>query len=320
MKKFNMIIMPLLIVAISACSNCDENSLIEHSGTIETTNIVISSQVPGIIEKIYIEEGESVNAGDTLGIIDHEKFDLQLAQANASLRVATAQLKILKKGARKEDKKQAEEILRQAELNLNQVSKNKERMKKLYASQAVTEKQYDDAITGYDLAVSKHNTAKQNINKIKSARPEEIEQAEANLIKANSSIGLIQKNINDCYLISPIHGHVVGKYVEIGESVSYMSSMFKITNLDEAELIIYITEKELALVKYGQEAEITIDAFNDKSFIGKVVFISPEAEFTPKNIQTKDERTKLVFAVKIKINNSEHFLKPGIPADASIML
>lgn len=320
MKKFNMIIALLLIIGISACSSNEENSLIEHSGTIETTNIVISSQVPGIIKYIYIEEGEAVNIGDTLGIIDHEKIDLQLAQAEASLQVAAAQLKILKKGARKEDKKQAEETLKQADLSLIQVTKNKERMERLFASQAVTEKQYDDAITGYDLAVSKHNTAKQNINKIKSARPEEIEQAEANLVKAKSSISLIQKNINDCYLISPITGQVVGKFIEVGEGVSYMTSMFKVTNLNEAELIIYITGRELALVKYNQEVEITIDAFDNKHFSGKVVFISPEAEFTPKNIQTKDERTKLVFAVKIKIDNSEHFLKPGMPADARIKL
>ncbi len=320
MKKSNMIITVLLIIGISACSSNDENSLIEHSGTIEMTNIIISSQVPGIIKKIYVQEGKSVKSGDTLAIIDHEKIDLQLAQAEASLRVAKVQLKILKKGARKEDKKQADEILRQTELHLRQVTKNKERMEKLYDSQAVTEKQYDDAITAYDLAVSKHNTAKQKVNKIKSARPEEIEQAEANLIKAESSISLIQKNIDDCYLTSPIEGQVVGKYIEVGESVSFMSSMFKITNLSEAELVIYVTEKELASVKYGQKAEITIDAFDDKSFSGKVIFISPEAEFTPKNIQTKDERTKLVFAVKVKIDNSEHFLKPGMPADARIEL
>ena len=320
MKKSNIIIIVLLIAGISACSNNDGNTLIEHSGTIEMTNIIISSQVPGIIEEIYVKEGESVRAGDTLAIIDHEKFDLQLAQAYASMRVVDAQLKILRKGARKEDKKHAEEILKQAELHLMQVTKNKERMEKLFDSQAVTEKQYEDAITAYDLAVSKHNTAKQNVNKIKSARPEEIEQAEANLVKAKASISLIQKNINDCYLTSPIEGQVVGKYIEVGESVSFMSSMFKITNLSEAELIIYVTEKELAWVKYDQNAEITIDAFNDKSFNGRVIFISPEAEFTPKNIQTKDERTKLVFAVKIKIDNSEYFLKPGMPADAKIKL
>ena len=320
MKNINKIIAALIITGITACSNDDEGLLIEHSGTIETTNIVISSQIPGVIEKTFVDEGASVEAGDTLAIIEHEKFDLQLEQAHASLRSAEAQLKILKKGARKEDKKQAEEILKQTELNLNQATKNKLRMEKLYTSHAITEKQYDDAVTAYDIAISKHSTAKQNVNKIKSARPEEIEQAEANLHKVGSSIKLIQKNINDCYLTSPIDGQIVGKFIEIGESVSFMSSMFKITNLTNAELVIYVTEKELASVNYNQSAKISIDAFEEKTFSGKVVFISPEAEFTPKNIQTKDERTKLVFAVKLKIDNSEHFLKPGMPADARIEL
>lgn len=320
MKTFNNLMIFIFLIGFIACSEENDSSLIEHSGIIETTNIITSSQVVGVVNKIFVDEGKSVRTGDTLAIIDHEKFDLQLAQAQASVRAAEAQLAILKKGARKEDKKQAEEILKQAELNLSQATKNKERMEKLHASQAITEKQYDDAITAYDLAVSKYSTAQQNVNKIKSARPEEIEQAEANLVKARSSISLIQKSINDCYITSPIEGQVVGKFIEVGESVSFMSSMFKITNLAEAELIIYVTEKELALVKYGQQAEITIDAFDDKSFNGEVVFISPEAEFTPKNIQTKDERTKLVFAVKIKIDNSEHFLKPGLPADARIQL
>ncbi|VAX26942.1 Predicted membrane fusion protein (MFP) component of efflux pump, membrane anchor protein YbhG [hydrothermal vent metagenome] len=318
MKTFNNLMIFIILFGFIACSEENDSSLIEHSGTIETTNIILSSQVPGVVNNLFVEEGEDVKLGDTLAIIDHEKFDLQLAQAKASLSAAEAQLKILKRGARKEDKKRALEILKQAELNLNQVRTNRERMEKLHASKAITEKQYDDAVTAYELAVSKYNEAKQNVDKVKSARPEEIKSAEANVLKAKSSIGLIQKNINDCYLTSPLEGQIVGKFIEIGESVSFMSSMFKISNLNKANLIIYITEKELALVKYGQEAEITIDAFNNKSFNGKVVFISPEAEFTPKNIQTKDERTKLVFAVKIDIENSEHLLKPGMPADARI--
>lgn len=320
MKTFKRPITFLVLLGLIACSKENDSSLIEHSGTIETTNIILSSQVPGVVNNLFVDEGENVKLGDTLAIIDHEKFDLQLAQAKASLSVAEAQLKILKKGARKEDKKQAQEILKQAELNLNQVASNKERMEKLHASKAITEKQYDDAVTAYELAVSKYNTAKQNVDKVRSARPEDIEKAKANVLKAKSSIGLIQKNINDCYLTAPLDGQIVGRFVEIGESVSFMSSMFKITNLNKANLIIYVTEKELASVKYGQEAEVTIDAFDNKSFNGKVVFISPEAEFTPKNIQTKDERTKLVFAVKINIDNPDHFLKPGMPADAKIKL
>lgn len=320
MKTFNNLMIFIIILGLAACSEGNDNSLIEHSGTIETTDIILSSQVPGVVNYLFVDEGENVKLGDTLAIIDHEKFDLQLVQAEASLSAAEAQLKILKKGARKEDKKQAQEILKQAELHLSQVTTNKERMEKLHASKSITEKQYDDAVTAYELAVSKYNTAKQNVDKVKSARPEDIKKAEANVLKAKSSVDLIHKNINDCYLTSPLDGQVVGKFIEKGESVSFMSSMFKITNLNKVNLVIYVTEEELALVKNGQEAEITIDAFDNKSFNGKVVFISPEAEFTPKNIQTKDERTKLVFAVKIDIDNSNHFLKPGMPADAQIKL
>ncbi len=320
MKTFKKMIIVFSLIGITACSEENNSSLIEHSGTIETTNVIISSQVPGIVNEIFVDEGVSVKTGDTLAVIDHEKFDLQLVQARASLKAAEAQLSILKKGARKEDKKQAQEALKQAKLNLNQLTKNKERMEKLHESNAITEKQYDDAITAYELALSRFNTAKQNVNKIKSARPEEIEKAEANVLKAKSSVMLIQKNINDCYLTSPIDGQIIGKYIEVGESVSFMSSMFKIADISKANLVIYVTEKELAFVKYGQEAKVTIDAFDNKTFQGTVVFISPEAEFTPKNIQTKDERTKLVFAVKIDIDNSEHFLKSGMPADAEIKL
>ncbi|MEN8192195.1 MAG: efflux RND transporter periplasmic adaptor subunit [Bacteroidota bacterium] len=320
MKNQNYIKLFLLIALIIGCSDNNDSDLIEKSGTIETTNIIISSQVTGTIVQINVQEGETIKEGDTLGVVDHEKLGLQLEQAEASLQAATAQLKILKRGAREEDKKQADEVLKQAELNLTQATKNKERMEKLFSSHAITEKQHDDAITAYEVALSKYNTAKHNVRKIKSARPEEIERAEANVKKSETTINLIKKSIDDCHIISPISGQVVNGFVEIGESASYMSSLFKISNLNVAELKIYVTEKELALVKHGQSAKVSIDAFDDKNFEGKVVFISPEAEFTPKNIQTKDERTKLVFAVKIKIDNPDHFLKPGMPADVEIEL
>jgi len=97
-----------------------------------------------------------------------------------------------------------------------------------------------------------------------------------------------------------------------------MSNLCKISDLTNVELYIYVTELELGKVKLGQKAEVTVDAFKDKKFEGKVTFISPAAEFTPKNIQTKDERTKLVFAVKIEIPNPNYELKSGLPADARI--
>ena len=127
---------------------------------------------------------------------------------------------------------------------------------------------------------------------------------------------IIRKNINDCFVQSPIKGIISKKYIETGEFALPASSLVKISRLDNVELIIYVSTEELGYVKPGMKADVTVDTFKDKIFPGKVIYISPEAEFTPRNIQTKDERTKLVFAVKIKIPNPDHELKPGMPADA----
>jgi HlyD family secretion protein len=93
-----------------------------------------------------------------------------------------------------------------------------------------------------------------------------------------------------------------------------------VSNLETVNLVIYVSEVELGKVKLGQTAEIKVDAFEEKTYTGKIIFISPEAEFTPKNIQTQDERTKLVFGVKIEIPNPQFELKPGMPADAKVIL
>jgi HlyD family secretion protein len=163
------------------------------------------------------------------------------------------------------------------------------------------------------------SSAKENYTKMKNyARPEEIKQAEAKLNQSIASAGLIKKNINDSYIISPLNGIVVKKYFEVGETVSPMSSLVKISDLTNVELYIYVTELELGKIKLGQKAEVSVDAFKDKKFEGRVTYISPEAEFTPKNIQTKDERTKLVFAIKIELPNPNFELKSGMPADARI--
>ncbi len=180
--------------------------------------------------------------------------------------------------------------------------------------------QLQQAIAGKDAVEAQLNLM------LAGAREEDINQAEqnlkqarANLNKAIAGVELLKKNIRDSYVTAPISGFIVKTFVERGESATPMSSLFKFSNLDVVELVIYVSTKELAYVKPGQEADVTIDAFKDKVYKGKATYISPEAEFTPKNIQTKDERTKLVFAVKISIPNNDYDLKAGMPADASII-
>ncbi|MBK7379082.1 MAG: efflux RND transporter periplasmic adaptor subunit [Ignavibacteriales bacterium] len=304
-----------------SCSSSDEKSFIEASGTIESTNIIVSARTAGNIQKLNFSEGAKVNAGDTILIIDHELLDIQLRQAIASKDVTDAQLKLMLSGARKEDINQAEQNLNQAKINFELADRDKMRMQNLYDSKSITQKQYEDAMARYDLMTAQYNAAQQNFNKVKKIfRQEEIDQAKANLNKSIAGVDLLKKNIRDSYVLSPINGFLIKTFIENGETVSPMSSLFKVSDLDVVELVIYVSEEELGLIKLGQKSEVTIDTYKDKVYEGKVTYISPEAEFTPKNIQTKDERTKLVFAVKIEIPNDNYDLKPGMPADAKVIL
>ena len=320
MKSLVNITLIIILIYSAGCSNNNSNR-ISASGNIEITESVVSSKVTGEVISIIRDEGAKVNKGDTIIIIDHENLNLQLAQAVASQQVAEAQLSLLKAGARSEDISQAENTLKQAEINLQLASNDKDRMTDLYKSQTITQKQYEDVVAKYELSLAQFNTAKENLKKLKNlARPEEIRQSEANLQRQVASVNLLKKNIRDCYVQSPLSGYIVKKFIEEGETVSMLSSLFKVSNLDVAELVIYISEEDLGKVKLGQKADVSTDTYKDKIYKGEVIFISPEAEFTPKNIQTEDERTKLVYSVKIRIPNPNQELKPGQPADAVINL
>lgn len=309
-----------IVFVFAGCGNNHENNSITASGTIESVNVTVSSKSTGKIEKLNFKEGDRVKKGDLLVEINHDLLDIQLRQSEAGVDLANAQLKLLKSGARREDIKQSEDLVNQAKTNVDLAKLDKERAEDLYKQDAATKKQFDDASARYDLALSQYNSARENLKKVKTiVRPEEIEQSQANLKRSIATVDLIRQNIEDCRVYAPVEGFVSKKFVEAGENTIVGASLLRISNLETVDLVIYIPETDIAKVKLGQDAEIKIDAFKDKTYTGKIIFISPEAEFTPKNIQTPDERTKLVFAVKIQIPNPQFELKPGLPADAKII-
>lgn len=321
MKTIKITTFFILLLLIAGCGNTENNTFIEGTGTIESTNVIVSSRNAGEINSILFTEGERVNAGDTILIIDHEALEYQLDQAVAGEQIAQAQLDLMLKGARSEDIKQAEEMMKQSEVNFNSAKNDFERYKQLWESKSISKKQFEDMTARYEVALAQYNSAKENYQKVKKIfRPEEIEQAKGNVKKAKASVDLLKKSIHDSYVTSSLSGFIVKKFVEVGETVTPMSSLFKVSNLSTVDLVIYVPEVELGKIKLGQKAEVSIDTYPDRKYEGKVTYISPEAEFTPKNVQTKDERTKLVFAVKITVDNKNFDLKPGMPADAKIYL
>ena len=319
MKKAGIFIVILLVLQFLGCGNSNNYNTIEASGDIEATDVVVSAKVGGQIEKLNFVEGDEVRMGDTLLVLDSEASRIQLEGTIAARQLAEAQLQLLRNGARKEDIKQAEAALNSAKANYELAKNDKERYDKLYETKTVSETQHENYVNRYLVSLQQYNAAKENYEKMNHfARPEEIKQAEARLNQTIANEDLIKKNIRDSYVTAPISGFVVEKYFEAGETVSPLSSLLKLSDLSVVKLKIYVSEEELGRVKLGQKADVKVDAYKSKTFEGNVIYISPEAEFTPKNIQTQDERTKLVFAVKIEIKNPDFDLKPGMPADAVV--
>jgi HlyD family secretion protein len=296
----------IIVLAFIGCSEGNKGE-ISASGTIETTEVTVSAKVGGQVVKLLVDEGSNVAKGDTLLQIDRSDLDIQLKQALANTAAAESQYKLIVLGPRKED-------ILQAEANFKNAQDDLKRAEDLFQASTVTQKHLDDAKTRYTVA-------EQIYEKLKSgSRPEEIEAARARRDLANAQADAIRKKISDSYVVAPMQGVITEKAVEEGDVVVQNGSLFRISRLDKVHLMIYVSEEELAKIKLGQSADVFIDAYPKKSFPGKIIYISDVAEFTPKNVQTKEDRTKLVFGVKIGVPNPDRVLKPGMPADATIAI
>ena len=316
MRRKSLLLVLAALAGLS-CSNGRDKGVITASGTIEAIEVNVASKVAGQIERLAVEEGARVAPGDVIAEIDHATLDIQLRQAEAGVDLARAQLLLLRNGARREDIQQAEAAVKQAEANLGIASDDARRMRELLRTGSVTVKQADDAEARLTVAEAQHGAAVEGLNKVRRlARPEEIQAAEARLAQAEAARDLLAKTIADCVLVAPAGGIVTHKAVEAGELVTAGATLVTLAELDSVHVMLYLTELEVGRVRLGDAADVEIDAFPGRPFPGRVTYISPEAEFTPKNVQTKEDRVKLVFGVKVEIENREGLLKPGLPADA----
>lgn len=179
--------------------------------------------------------------------------------------------------------------------------------------------QVDKAKAQYERAEAAVQAAQAQLEALKAgATPEQIAVAEAQVKQAQAAADLLKVQLDKMTLTAPASGMVMERTVHRGEMAAAGATLMTIANLDEVTLTIYIPEDEIGKVKVGQTVEVSVDSFPGKVFQGRVSYIASEAEFTPKNVQTKEERVNMVFAVKVKIPNPTHELKPGMPADAAI--
>jgi HlyD family secretion protein len=313
----------VLFVFVACMTGCKSgnDSIVESTGTIEATQVDIRSEVAGRILNLAFDEGDRVKPGDVLAAIDHEKMDLELQNAEARLREAQAHFGMLQSGFRKEDVQKAQEALQEAEIIFENAKRDYERIRKLHADKVAAENTRDTIETNYKSAQKRYERAQQDNQMLQSGyRVEDIAAAQAVKESAEAAVNLIKRRIKDATITSASKGIISERYVEPGELVSVGSVLFSIIDLQDMWIMAYVSEKNLGKVKIGEAASVSVDSFPDRKFPGKVIYISPEAEFTPKNIQTKEERVKLVYGIKVQINNEEELLKPGMPADVAIAI
>ncbi|HET7319851.1 MAG TPA: efflux RND transporter periplasmic adaptor subunit [Nitrospirota bacterium] len=191
--------------------------------------------------------------------------------------------------------KQGRAAVRNAEAQFAKAKNDYERFGKLFHDNVISPQQMDGARSAYEVATS------------------QIELSRAALRTADV-------RLQDSVLFSPLSGVVLRKNVEEGETVSAGTPVFTIGDLESPWIKVYVKEDKLGLVKLGQKAEVSVDTFPGKKYEGTITFISSEAEFTPKNVQTREERVKLVFGIKVSVKNEKGELKPGMPADVKILL
>ena len=318
----------LLIAAIAALlyyffrrNQEEENPSIKVSGNIEATEVDVGFKVSGRIVSLLVQEGDWVEKEKVLAKLDDEDLLRRLALAQATLRSAQARLDKLLAGSRPEEIREAEAIFQQAQFDLENKKAHYERMKTLFERGVVPKDTFDNAETGFKVAQAAMHRARENYQLVKKGpRKEDIEDGRAQVEQAKASLQLIEIQLSYTTLYSPLSGVVLVKSGEVGEVVNPGTSVLSLADIENLWLKAYIPETELSRVKWGQEVSVTTDLKPQKIYKGKISFISSQAEFTPKQIQTEKERVTLVYRIKIDIPNPDKELKPGMPADGKILL
>jgi HlyD family secretion protein len=330
------IILALIVTAIiaSGCNNGGNKKELSASGTVEATETNVNAEVGGKLMDILVEEGSVVKKGDVLARIDSTIQALQVQQAEANLRAAQEKSKEIKAGSRTQLISQAQASVQQisslqqgAQNSVNNALDNLKRTKALFEQGGATAQQLSDAQNRYETAraqleaySAQKKSAQEQVDLLKSgATTETINIADAGITQAQVSLSIAKAQLAKTVLYAPGSGVISSLNFQKGEVISSGAPIATISDTNDLWVKVFIPEQDLPKIKLGQKADAYIDAYPDQPFHGEVSYISPTAEFTPKNLQTKEERVNMVFAVKVKIADSKDRLKPGLPTDITII-
>jgi HlyD family secretion protein len=304
------------VASLLGCGNSAEKQLIHASGHFEATEVRVASKVGGRLVLLPFWEGDRVKAGEVVAKLDTTDPELDRARARAELDGANARLGLLLAGTRVEDIQRAEAELARAEADLAGATLDLDRLEGLADRGTATLKARDDARTRKAMLERVVAANRAEVAKLKAGpRPQEIQQARAQKAGAEATVATIEQRITDATVVAPRDGVVTSRATEPGEVLPPGALLYVLTDIDHPWLNVYVDEPSLSRVHLGDPVRVKVDG-RSENFSGKVSYVSQVAEFTPKNVQTPEERAKLVFRVKVGLDNPEGIFKPGMPGDA----
>ena len=290
-------IMAGAVMALTACGNKEQ--AYDASGVFETTEVVVSAKAQGEIISLTAEEGQEVKAGQELGQIDVAQLELKREQLKSTKSATTS---------RKLDTNRQVASLRQQISNLQA---EQTRFKALLADGAATQKQVDDI--GYQI-----NTLQKQMDALTEQMNTQNSSIDQQSAGFDAQIGQVNDLLRQARITSPIDGTILAKYAEQGEYAAPGKPLLKVANVGDMKLRAYITAEQLTALKLGQKVTVYADQGKSdrKAYEGTVTWIADKAEFTPKTIQTRDERANLVYAIKVSVKN-DGLIKRGMYGDVS---
>ncbi len=316
----------------AACREKPPADRIRVSGYVEATEVRVAPEVGGRLIDLKVAEGDHVTAGDVVAQLDTADIKLALLRAAAERQGADAQLRLLLAGARQEDIRQAEAQRAAAEADVAaarqevaSAERDLQRFDALIASNSGAQKQRDDAATRRDVARDRVRAAEERTRAASEAvirlkagsRREEVDGARARLAGVDAQIATLDKAMKDATIVAPASGLITQKLLDQGELIAPRTPILVVADLDHVWANVYVDEPFVPRVTLGQAATVFTDA-GGSGIEGIITFISPKAEFTPRNVQTAEERSKLVFRIKVTVDNRKGMLKQGMPVEAEI--
>jgi HlyD family secretion protein len=289
------------------------------SGNIEVTDVDVSFRIPGRVQERLVGEGMMVTRGQLVARLDIEDLEGEVRLKEAERRAAEAALRDLLAGSRPQEIGAARATVARADAEAVRLVRDDERAAALYSRGVIAAREYEAAKAASEVARARVKEAREALLLVEEGpRKETIELARARLEQAGEALKLAKVRLGYGSVTAPLSGVVLSENVEAGDYVAPGTPVVTVGDLSNVWLRAYIEETDLGRVKIGQPVTVTTDTYPGKKYTGRVSFIAPQAEFTPKSVQTQKERVKLVYRIKVDIPNPAMELKPGMPADAVI--